>query len=79
MREKEAGRKQQVDSYCSLTNSALAEEVLRYGSLSNSGGLRDSGTPSHSILFSFGRTLGGEFFYHSGVLREACQNGILLK
>ena len=29
-------------------------------------------------MFSFGQTPGGEFFYHSGVLREACQNGILL-
>ena len=54
LREKEAGRRQQVDSHYSLTDSALVEEVLRYGSLSNSRGLRDSETSSHSILFSFG-------------------------
>ena len=78
LREKEAGRKQQVDSHYSLTDIALVEEVSMYGSLSNSGGLRDLGTPSHFILFSFGRTLDGEFFYHSRVLREACQNGNLL-
>ena len=78
LREKEAGRRQQVDSHYSLTDSALVEEVLRYGSLSNSGGLRDSGTSSHSILFSFGQTPEGEYFYHFGVLRETCQNGNLL-
>ena len=78
MREKEVGREQQVDFHYSLTDITLVEEVSRYGSLSNSEGLRDSGTLSHSILFSFGRTPGGEFFYHSGVLREACQNGIVL-
>ena len=48
------------------------------GLFSNSGGLRDSGSPSHSFLFSFSRTPGEEFFYYSGVLREACHNGIVL-
>ena len=62
MREKEAEREQQVDFHYLLTNSALAEEVSRYGSLSNSEGLRDSRTLSHSILFPFGQTLRGSFF-----------------
>ena len=62
MREKEVRREQQVDFHYSLTDSTLAEEVSRYGSLSNSEGLRDSRTPSHSILFSFGRTPGGGVF-----------------
>ncbi|RVW45831.1 hypothetical protein CK203_086254 [Vitis vinifera] len=75
--EKEAERVQQVDFHYLLTDSALVEEVSRYGSLSNLGGLRDSGTPSHSFLFSLGRTPEGEFFDHSEVLREACQNGIV--
>ena len=76
-REKEAERVQQVDFHYLLTDSALVEEVSRYGSLSNLGGLRDSGAPSHSFLFSLGWTPEGEFFDHSGVLREACQNGIV--
>ena len=67
-----------MDSHFSLTDSALVEELSRYGSLSNSRGFRDSGSPSHSILFSFGQTPEGEFFDHSGVLREACHNGNLL-
>ena len=62
MREKEAEREQQVDFHYLLTDNALVEEVSRYGSLSNSGGLRDSRTPSHSFLFSFGLIPGGEFF-----------------
>ena len=67
-----------MDSHFSLTDSALVEELSRYGSLSNSRGFRDSRSPSHSILFSFGQTPEGEFFDHSRVLREACQNGNLL-
>ena len=70
LREKEAGRKQQVDFHISLIDSALVEEVSRYGPLSNSRGFRDSGSPSHSILFSFGRTPEREFFDHSGMIRE---------
>ena len=66
-----------MDFHLSLTNSALVEEVSRYGPLSNSRGFRDSGSLSHSILFSFGRTPEGEFFDHSGVIREACQKGNL--
>ena len=75
VREKEAKRVQQVDFHFLLTDSALVEEVSRYGSLSILGGLRDSGTPFHSSLFSLGRTPEGEFFDLSGVLRETCQNG----
>ena len=77
LREKEAGRKQQVDFHLSLTDSALVEEVSRYGPLSNSRGFRDSRSPSHSILFSFGRTPKREFFDHSGVIREAFRKGNL--
>ena len=66
-----------MDFHHSLTNSALVEEVSRYGPLSNSRGFRDSGSLSHSILFSFGRTPEGEFFDHFGVIREACQKGNL--
>ena len=76
--EKEAGRKQQADSHYSLTDCVLVEEDSRYGSFSNSGGLRDLGSPSPSILFSLGRTPKREFFYHSGALREVCHNGNLL-
>ena len=73
--EKEAQRVQKADLHYLLIDSALVEEVSRYGSLSILGGLWDLGTPSHSSLFSFGRTLEREFFDHSGVLREVCQNG----
>ncbi|RVW16721.1 hypothetical protein CK203_076389 [Vitis vinifera] len=78
LREKEAGRKQQVDSHYSLTDCVLAGEDSRYGSLSNLGGLRDLGSTSPSISFSFSRTLEGEFYDHSGEIREVCQNGNLL-
>ena len=78
LREKEVGRKQQVDSHYSLTDHVLVEEDLRYGSLSISGDLRDSGSISPSISFSFGQTLEGEFYDHSGAIREVCQNGNLL-
>ena len=66
-----------MDFHFSLTDSTLVEEVSRYGHLSNSLGFRDSGSPSHSILFSFGRTPEREFFDHSGVIREAFQKGNL--
>ncbi|KAL6316831.1 hypothetical protein AAG906_022501 [Vitis piasezkii] len=45
------------------------------GAIGRDGGLWESGNPSHSSLLSLGRTPEGEFFDHSGVLREACQNG----
>ena len=73
--EKEAERVQKADLHYLLADSARVEEVSRYGSPSILGSLWDSGTPSHSFLFSLGRTPEGEFFDHFGVLREACQNG----
>ena len=78
LREKEVGRKQQVDSHYSLTDRVLVEEDSRYGSLSNSGGLRDSWSTSPSISFSFGQTMEREFYDHSGAIKEVCQNGNLL-
>ena len=78
LREKEVGRKQQVDSHYSLTDRVLVEEDSRYGSLSNSGGLRDLGSTSPSISFSFGQTPEEEFYDHSGAIKEVCQNGNLL-
>ena len=48
---------------------------MRYEAFSTLGGLWDSRNSSHSSLLSFGRTPEGEFFDHSGVIREACQIG----
>ena len=58
-----------------MANSALEDEALRYEAFSTLGGLWDSRNSSHSSLLSFGRTPEGEFFDHSGVIREACQIG----
>ena len=74
-REKETERGQKANLHYMLADSALEEEVSRYKSFSTLGGLWESRNPSHSSLLSLGRTLEGEFFDHSGVLREACQNG----
>ena len=68
-REKEDRRKQQPESQSSMTDCALVEEASRYGSDLNSWGLRASG-PSHSSPFSFGRTPEGEYYDHSGAMRE---------
>ena len=67
-----------MDSHYSLTDRVLVEEDSRYGSLSNSGGLRDLGSTSPSISFSFGQTPEEEFYDHSGAIKEVCQNGNLL-
>ena len=48
---------------------------MRYEALSSLGGLWDSGNPSLSSLLSLDQTPEGEFFDHSGVIREVCQNG----
>ena len=72
--EKETERGQKDNPHYMFVDSALEEEVSRYESSSTLGGLWESGNPSHSSLLSLGRTLKGEFFYHFGVLREACQN-----
>ena len=52
-----------------MADCALVEEASRYGSDSNSWGLRVSGSP-HSSLFSFGWTPEGEFYDHYGVMRS---------
>ncbi|RVW45344.1 hypothetical protein CK203_104388 [Vitis vinifera] len=74
-REKEIESDQKANPHYVLADSALEEEALRYEAFSTLGGLWDSGNSSHSSLLSLGRTPEGEFFDHSGVLREACQNG----
>ena len=66
-----------MDFHPTLTNRALVEEASRYGSDSNSWGLRVSGSsPPNS--FSFGRTPKGEYYDHSGVLREDIQEDKLV-
>ena len=68
-REKDERRKQQPKSQSLMADCALVEEASRYGSDSNSWGLRVARF-SHSSSFSFGRTPEGEFYNHSGVMRE---------
>ena len=60
-----------------MTDCVLVEEASRYGSDLNSWGLRVSG-PSHSSPFSFGRTLEGEYYDHSGAMKENLQEGNML-
>ena len=74
-REKETKSDQKANPLYALANSALEDEALRYEAFSSLGGLWDSGNSSHSSLLSLGRTPKREFFDHSGVIREACQNG----
>ena len=66
-REKDERRKQQPKSQSLMADCALVEKTSRYGSNSNSWGLRVARF-SHSS--SFGRTPEGEFYNHSGVMRE---------
>ena len=75
MREKETESDQKANPVYVLADSALEDEALRYEAFSTLRGLWDSGNSSHSSLLSLGRTPEGEFFDHSGVIREACQNG----
>ena len=74
-REKETESDQKANPLYALADSALEDEALRYEAFSSLGGLWDSGNSSHSSLLSLGQTPEGEFFDHSGVIREACQNG----
>ena len=54
------------------------EEASRYETVLNSWGLRVSrSSPSNS--FSLGRTPEGEYYDHSGVLREDIQEGNMLR
>ncbi|RVX03161.1 hypothetical protein CK203_016731 [Vitis vinifera] len=69
LREKEIEKKQQKEGSHSATDCALDEEASRYGFALNSGGVRVLGSSS-SFHLSFGRTPEGEFFDHSGALRE---------
>ncbi|RVW44363.1 hypothetical protein CK203_071045 [Vitis vinifera] len=74
-REKETESDQKANPLYVLVDSALEDEALRYEAFSTLGGLWDSGNSSHSSLLSLGRNPEGEFFDHSRVIREACQNG----
>ena len=76
-REKDERRKQQWESQSSVVDCALMEEASRYGSDSSSCGLRVAGS-SHSSSIYFGRTPEGEFYNHSGVMRENLQEGNML-
>ena len=60
-----------------MAECAIVEEASRYGSDSNSCGLRVAGS-SHSSSIYFGRTPEGEFYNHSGVMRENLQEGNML-
>ena len=69
LREKEHEWKQQMASSHSMTNRALIEEELRYGSALIPWGVRVSGFSS-PISLPFGRTPEREYYDHSGVLCE---------
>ena len=73
-REKDERRKQQSESPSSMADCALVEEASRYGSDSNSWGLRVAGS-SHSSSIYLGRTPEEEFYDHSRVMRENLQEG----
>nr|CAN80562.1 hypothetical protein VITISV_040289 [Vitis vinifera] len=71
-------RKQQEETQLSTIDRALVEEASRYETVLNSWGLRVSrSSPSNS--FSLGRTPEGEYYDHSGVLREDIQEGNMLR
>ena len=69
IREKEDEWKQQMASSHSVTDRALIEEELRYGSALIQWGVRVSGYSS-SFSLPFDRTPEGEYYDHSGVLCE---------
>ena len=75
VREMETEIAQKANPLEELVDSALQNEAMRYEALSSLGGLWVSGNSSPSSMLAFGRTPEGEFFDHSGVIREACQNG----
>ena len=72
--ESEEARKTREKAILSATDKALAKEAMRYDS-----GLREERErgygSSHLILYSFDRTLEGESFDHSGVLKESNEVG----
>ncbi|RVW74136.1 LINE-1 retrotransposable element ORF2 protein [Vitis vinifera] len=73
VREMETEIVQKANSLEELVDSALHKEVMRYEALSSLGGLRVSGNSSSSLMITLGRTPEGEFFDHSGEVREFCQ------
>ena len=66
-----------MDIHFTMTDCALVEKASRYGSVLNSWGLRVSGSSPFNS-FSFGRTLEGKYYDHSGVLKEDIQERKLL-
>ena len=74
-REKETEIAQKVSPLKAMVDSVLQDEAMRYEALSSLGVFWESGNPSLSSLFSLDRTPEGQFFDHSRVLREVCQNG----
>ena len=67
-----------METQHSTIDRALVEEASRYGTVLNSWGLRVSeSSPSNS--FSLGRTPEGEYYDHSGVLREDVHEGSTLR
>ena len=73
-REKEISGKQQPAPQCSMAESVMVEEALRYGTDSNLWDLRVAGSSSSSSIL-FGWTPEREFCDHSGELRVNFQEG----
>ena len=73
VREMETVIVQKANSLEEWADSALHKEVMRYEALSSLGGLWVSGNSSSSSMITLGRTPEGEFFDHSGEVREICQ------
>ena len=76
-REKEERKKQQPEFQSSMADCALVEKASRYGSDSNLWDLRVAGSSLSSSIY-FGRSPEGEFFDHSGEMRENLQEGNML-
>ena len=74
VREMETEIAQNANTLEEVVDSALQNEVMRYEALSFSGGLWVSENSSSSSMLTLGRTPEGEFFDHSGDIREICQN-----
>ncbi|RVW15025.1 Retrovirus-related Pol polyprotein from transposon RE2 [Vitis vinifera] len=76
-REKEERRKQQPVVQSSMAECAIVEEASRYGFDSNLWDLRVAGSSLSSSIF-FCRTPKGEFYDHSGEMRENLQEENML-
>ena len=79
VREMETVIVQKANALEGWADSALHKEVMRYEALSSLGGLWVSGNSSSSSMTTFGRTPEGEFFDHSGEVREFVKLTKLLK